>query len=228
MTHCQVRCDAAVGDAGGWDACWAAACARVVPPEVGCATSGDCATPFERVLLQTRNPLMQIASLVCKFCPAAADAQGGRCRGHGAAPPLVAVEPVETCCAEARALFGALFPTAHYGYDFDELPSCVAVMAAYWVAYNGAMRRHADAAFAVERATPCEVAALGGLPGAARCDQRAPADTTKNGAAQLGQNNLGGFTVTSADMRAGCGADLSAAVAALAADFGYDYDLEVV
>ena len=128
-----------------WSKCWSNACLEIFQQEWGCAWNqkDGCATPpFETTLLQVRNPMHTISSLVTKFCV-------GGMNGtiHSSFLPFAS----------------ALFPFHNFTND-----SCIEAMGTFVVEYNTALLKAKDAGlvtemYRVEETSACQVAHLAGL-----------------------------------------------------------------
>ena len=129
-----------------WSNCWERECLRRVLKEWNCARRQKCETPFQYNLWQLRNPMRTIESLVTKFC-------------QGSSLDTGVIHPTFT------HLTKALFP--QLASDIEGA-SCIEAVATYVVEYSRVMlialeEGILDAAYAVETASPCQVAKLAGL-----------------------------------------------------------------
>lgn len=129
-----------------WSKCWSHACLSLLEQEWGCAYKDQgCTTPFHSSLLQVRNPMHVISSLVTKFC------QGGL---NGTMH--------SSFTTYAKALFPHTYMdnTAHY--------SCIEAASHYILEYNTALLKAHDAGlisqvYRIEETSPCDVARMAGL-----------------------------------------------------------------
>lgn len=193
-----------------WDACWARECRAVVRESWGCASRGDCETPFAKALLQNRHPLRTMESLIVKFC---------RSETAPASPALVLF---------ARALWPA-------AAEWDD-DACVPVVAAYVTRYYESMLEavaagRIDGMYRLEAVDTCAVAALGGFGAALYAPareafERACAGPGATGADLGGDNvrnkrNRGLVRLALANLSA-IDASLARRVVALGRRMGYD------
>ena len=126
-----------------WSKCWSNACLEILQQEWGCAwKENGCITPFHSTLLQVRNPMHTISSLVTKFCV-------GGINGtiHSSFLPYAS----------------ALFSFHNFTHD-----SCIEAMGTFVVEYNTAMLKARDAGliadfYRIEETSACQVAHLAGL-----------------------------------------------------------------
>lgn len=127
-----------------WGQCWKEECTNLLEQEWGCDLKDEssCTTPYHKTLLQFRNPLHTVQSLVTKFC----------------------INGVEGEVQLPFVVFAnALFPN----HDFSKL-SCIEASGYYVYEYNKAMLAAAkkgivDEIYPVEGSTPCQVAKLAGF-----------------------------------------------------------------
>ena len=149
--------------------CWLKECVRIISREYGCAWDQSCQTPFERSLIQTRDPWNIVTSLVTKYCK----------------DDLTnTVKPPATLVRFFMALLGPKFLTAdeevRYGKSVPYV-SCESLMVHYVVTYYNLLldaylqpRRGVDTVqdetrimihgiFPIEYSTVCDVARLAGL-----------------------------------------------------------------
>lgn len=142
-----------------WSPCWAKECLQLLSAEWGCASNTvdvtdtaaafipDCAIPFERTLLQVRNPMRNLESLVVKFC---IDGVNGT------------VQP------DFAKYTKALFPPEDGRKWNLDTTSCIETAAYFLHSYNTAMldaveRGEIDDMYRIEDASPCDVARMAGL-----------------------------------------------------------------
>ena len=131
-----------------WSKCWERECVDLLQLEWGCAWNNNndkkegCTKfqPFRKSLHQTRQPLAVVNSLVAKFCEA----------------------PEKT--ADFVRISSLLFENR----NFDEQVSCLEAVAYHVIEYNRALLKAREKGlihgmYKIEEATPCQVAALGGL-----------------------------------------------------------------
>jgi hypothetical protein len=128
-----------------WSKCWSNACLEILQQEWGCAwKESGCITPFHSTLLQVRNPVHTISSLVTKFCV------GGISNGTIHSSSFLPY---------ASALF------SFHNFTRD---SCMEAMGTFVVEYNTAMLKARDAGliadfYRIEETSACQVAHLAGL-----------------------------------------------------------------
>eukprot|EP00978_Attheya_sp_CCMP212_P006041 scaffold13575_cov56-Attheya_sp.AAC.1 len=127
---------------------WFKECVRIMWTEYGCASRGDCPTPFRKTLIQTRKPTKIVESLVAKYCQ-----QDGSDTIMGM-PPTSLIEFLD-----------ALFPE----HNFASLENtCTSIMANYILLYYNMLldaydRGDVDGIYHIEDVTLCEVAQFSGL-----------------------------------------------------------------
>uniref|UniRef100_A0A7S0KXK3 Uncharacterized protein n=1 Tax=Asterionellopsis glacialis TaxID=33640 RepID=A0A7S0KXK3_9STRA len=126
-----------------WDQCWARECIAIVDEEWGCAAKETCSPSFEKNLLQVRNPLETIESLVAKFC------QGGL---------------TGTVHPSFLQMLSGIFPSQK---DLDSY-SCIEAASYFVVNWNNALlnaheKGLIDSWYKVEETSVCEVARLAGF-----------------------------------------------------------------
>jgi hypothetical protein len=117
------------GRAGAWSRCWANECRALLEDEWGCAmreavggkgavdgeVRNSCETPYNMSLLQVREPLSSISSLVVKFC--------------------------ESFESPVHPLFYAMASALWPGHDWSSGWGCVGTTAWTYVLYYEAMLR---------------------------------------------------------------------------------------
>mmetsp|Transcript_24027 Transcript_24027/g.43437 ORF Transcript_24027/g.43437 Transcript_24027/m.43437 type:complete len:387 (-) Transcript_24027:303-1463(-) len=127
---------------------WFKECVRIMWTEYGCASRGDCPTPFRKTLIQTRKPTKIVESLVAKYCK-----QDGSDTIMGM-PPTSLIEFLD-----------ALFPE----HNFASLENtCTSIMANYVLLYYNMLldaydRGDVDGMYHIEDVTLCDVAQFSGL-----------------------------------------------------------------
>lgn len=136
-----------------WNKCWQEECIDILSQEWGCAIDSSCETPYNRSLLQLRNPIRTAESLAFKFCASTKVLKDEKRSIEFGSPHPFFIEFV-----------AALWPE-HHGWG---LHSCIEAVGWYVGLYMNDMLRASDRgliheSYAIEESDACSVSELGGL-----------------------------------------------------------------
>eukprot|EP00924_Labyrinthula_sp_SR-Ha-C_P001359 maker-scaffold_44-snap-gene-1.91-mRNA-1 protein AED:0.01 eAED:0.01 QI:75/1/1/1/1/1/3/422/328 len=148
-----------------WNNCWRDHCKKVFKKWNGCMyKENGCETKFRKQLVQVRNPLKNIASLVVKFCTTA--------KKDSVPHP------------DIYEVIASLFPTV----DFEKYQGCIDIFTKYWIEYYAVVS--GIAYYQIENTSPKEIAEFAGFHPTMEINTKTKVNEVNKGRLRLTLQNI--------------------------------------